>query len=162
MTVRKLVACGLLVLLGMTPSGGVDAADPDGPAFLRDVRPIFKAHCFRCHGAGNTEGEFRLDRKPLAFKGGETGKVIVAGQAADSLLVQMIRGRGPGDSRMPPEGEGRGLRPDEIRVITEWINRGAAWPDGIDDQADRLSLWSLRPIRRPKIPTVQDLSLIHI
>ena len=156
MTVRKLVVCGLLVLLGMTPSGGVDAADPDGPAFLRDVRPIFKAHCFRCHGAGNTEGEFRLDRKPLAFKGGETGKAIVAGQAADSLLVQMIRGRGPGDSRMPPEGEGRGLRPDEIRVITEWINRGAAWPDGIDDQADRLSLWSLRPIRRPKIPTVQD------
>ena len=48
------------------------------------------------------------------------------------------------------------MRPDEIRVITEWINRGAAWPDGIDDQADRLSLWSLRPIRRPKIPTVQD------
>ena len=122
MTVRNLVSCGLLVLLGMTPSGGVDAADPDGPAFLRDVRPIFKAHCFRCHGAKNTEGELRLDRKPLAFKGGETGKAIVAGKAAASLLVQMIRGRGPGDSRMPPEGEGRALRPDEIRVITEWIN----------------------------------------
>ena len=106
MTVRKLVVCGLLVLLGMTPSGGVDAADPDGPAFLRDVRPIFKAHCFRCHGAGNTEGEFRLDRKPLAFKGGETGKAIVAGQAADSLLVQMIRDVVRGIRGCRPRGKG--------------------------------------------------------
>ncbi len=153
MMVRNLPGWGLLALLMVGATGGVDAAEP---AFLRDVRPIFKAHCFRCHGAKNTEGELRLDRKPLAFKGGETGKAIVAGKAAASLLVQMIRGRGPGDSRMPPEGEGRALRPDEIRVITEWINQGAAWPDGIDDQADRLSLWSLRPIRRPKIPAVQD------
>ncbi|MCH2591345.1 MAG: DUF1549 domain-containing protein, partial [Planctomycetales bacterium] len=150
------------VVLVVMVSGGVGhgvAAEPvksQGPDFLRDIRPIFKAHCFRCHGPGTNEGEVRLDRKPLAMKGGETGRALVPGHAEKSLLVRLVEGRGPGDARMPPEGEGRALRPAEIRLITEWINRGVAWPDGIDDQADRLSLWSLRPIQRPEVPRVED------
>lgn len=153
------VAWAVVAMMASGGVGHVSAAEPvrpQGPDFLRDIRPIFKAHCFRCHGPGNNEGEFRLDRKPLAMKGGETGQALVPGQAETSLLVRLVKGHGPGDTRMPPEGEGRALRPDEIRLITEWINRGAAWPDGIDDQADRLSLWSLRPIRRPKVPRVGD------
>jgi len=163
--VNKLL-CGRempLLLVAVLAGGGIAvAADPPvAPNFLRDVRPIFKAHCFRCHGAGSSEGEFRLDRKPLAMKGGETGRAIEPGKADLSLLVRLIEGHGPGDARMPPEGEGRGLRQKEIRLIRDWINRGAAWPDGIDDQADRLSLWSLRPIRRPQIPSVTDASWVQ-
>jgi mono/diheme cytochrome c family protein len=152
-----------LLLVAVLAGGGfARAADTDvGPDFLRDVRPIFKAHCFRCHGSGSSEGELRLDRKPLAMKGGETGRAIEPGQAAASLLVRLIEGRGPGDARMPPDGEGRGLRQKEIRLIRDWINRGAAWPDGIDDQADRLSLWSLRPIRSPPIPRVHDATWVQ-
>jgi len=152
----------LLLVAVLAGAGSAVAADPPvGPDFLRDVRPIFKAHCFRCHGSGSSEGELRLDRKPLAMKGGETGRAIEPGKAAASLLVRLIEGRGLGDARMPPEGEGRGLRQKEIRLIRDWINRGAAWPDGIDDQADRLSLWSLRPIRRPSIPSVTDASWVQ-
>jgi len=140
----------------LVTAGTSQAADePVGPAFLREVRPILKAHCFRCHGPSSSEGELRLDRKSLALKGGETGAAIQIGRPGASLLVQMIEGRGPGDSRMPPEGEGRALRAAEIRLIRDWIKKGARWPDGIDDDADRLSLWSLRPIRRPPIPRVQ-------
>ena len=36
-----------------------------GPTFERDIRPIFKAHCFHCHGGeGETKGglDLRLRR----------------------------------------------------------------------------------------------------
>ena len=104
------VAWAVVAMMASGGVGHVSAAEPvrsQGPDFLRDIRPIFKAHCFRCHGPGNNEGEFRLDRKPLAMKGGETGRALVPGQAETSLLVRLVKGRGPGDARMPPEGEGR-------------------------------------------------------
>ena len=89
--VRNRFGWALVSLLLTGGVGGVEAADPaNGPGFLRDVRPIFKAHCFRCHGAANFEGEFRLDRKRLAMKGGETGAAIVPGKAAASLLLKIF------------------------------------------------------------------------
>lgn len=31
---------------------------------------------------------------------------------------------------MPPEGEP--LSADEIRTLTQWVDAGAVWPDGVD------------------------------
>ena len=39
--------------------------------FERDIRPIFKASCIKCHGAeGKPKGQFRLDVRAAAFRGG--------------------------------------------------------------------------------------------
>ncbi|MFP6769636.1 MAG: DUF1549 domain-containing protein, partial [Planctomycetaceae bacterium] len=145
-----------LAALVVPASGLSTAAGEPSVDFLRDVRPILKAHCFRCHGAGNQEGGLRLDRKPQAFKGGDNGPVIVPRKSAASLLVRLVTGKGPGGTRMPPRDGGRALRANEVAVLRAWIDRGAVWPDGIDDKADRLSLWSLRPITRPAVPRVKD------
>jgi hypothetical protein len=58
-------AIALLVLVA-----AVSACEPEKPAmpsFARDVAPIFKAHCVRCHGAGgtlNAEPRDPMDARP--------------------------------------------------------------------------------------------------
>src|SRR5687768_7332508 len=31
--------------------------------FIKDIRPIFEANCYKCHGPDKQKGEFRLDVK---------------------------------------------------------------------------------------------------
>jgi hypothetical protein len=43
----------LFLLLTLGGLGACSPARPDTPTFAADVRPIFVAHCTRCHGAGD-------------------------------------------------------------------------------------------------------------
>ena len=60
--------------------------------FIKDVRPIFEARCFACHGPTKQKGNLRLDRKATIAKGGESGAVVTPGKSADSLLVKHLSG----------------------------------------------------------------------
>jgi len=35
-------------------------ADKKGVTYVRDIRPLFEASCFRCHGEDRQKGELRL------------------------------------------------------------------------------------------------------
>jgi hypothetical protein len=97
-----------------------------GVDFTRDVQPIFAQSCYSCHGAKAQLGGLRLDAKTTALAGGQSGKAIVAGKSADSLLLQRILGSGE-QARMPMGG--KPLPPDKIAIIRQWIDAGAEWPD---------------------------------
>jgi uncharacterized membrane protein len=97
--------------------------------FAKDIQPIFKAHCYECHSAEKDLASLRLDTKEAAFKGGDSGKVIVPGKSQESLLVQRISGSEAG-LRMPP---GKPLGDAEIALIRDWIDQGASWPDSATD-----------------------------
>src|SRR6266705_2635997 len=71
--------------------------------FERDVRPIFEATCWRCHGPERPKSHFRLDNRESALKGGENGVDILPGDSAKSPLIQYIARLVP-DLEMPPEG----------------------------------------------------------
>src|SRR4051812_31108027 len=63
--------------LPASASGSVD--------FSRDIRPIFEKSCHSCHGPQKQKGEFRLDLKSAALKGGETySPAIRPGDSAGS------------------------------------------------------------------------------
>src|SRR5215831_7812233 len=93
--------------------------------FVKDIQPILKAHCYECHSAEKDLASLRLDTKEAAFKGGDSGKVIIPGKSKDSLLIQRITGS-EGGLRMPP---GKPLSEAEIELIRKWIDEGASWPD---------------------------------
>ncbi len=58
-------------------------------SFERDIRPIFKAYCFDCHGSeAEHKGELDLRLRRLVAKGGESGPAIAPGDATASLLVR--------------------------------------------------------------------------
>jgi mono/diheme cytochrome c family protein len=89
--------------------------------FDREIRPLLKERCVECHGPEKQKADLRLDAKPHAFKGGESGAAIVPAKSSASPLFQRITASG--DKRMPPKGEP--LTADQIAKIKAWIDSGA-------------------------------------
>ena len=58
------------------------------------------------------------------LKGAEAGRSCVPGKPDESPLIEAIRYEG--DVQMPPKGK---LKDEEIAALTEWVKRGALWPD---------------------------------
>ncbi len=141
----------------------VSTAGAERLTYEHDIRPIFRAHCFDCHGASEEiEGELDLRLVRLMIRGGDSGPAIVASKPDESLLVDRIRS---GD--MPP-GPSH-LSDQEIDTIERWIASGSktARPEpakigpGLGITPEERSFWSFQPIHRPALPvlTKRDESL---
>jgi|694.fasta_scaffold01287_33 uncharacterized membrane protein/mono/diheme cytochrome c family protein len=91
------------------------------------VRTILAHSCYDCHGPEKVKGDLRLDHIDLIMKGGESGPVVVPGNANASELYKRISLPEGHEDIMPSKG--KKLTEQEIRVIALWINTGAAWPD---------------------------------
>ncbi len=79
------------------------------------VGPLLQTRCAVCHGANGQKG---LDVTTYAglMKGSVSGPVIVAGDPAGSLLVQVQSAAQPHFSQ---------LTSDELKVVNDWIQAGA-------------------------------------
>ncbi|MGB4738354.1 MAG: c-type cytochrome domain-containing protein, partial [Fuerstiella sp.] len=73
-----------VVALTTTPA----AADSKLEFFETSIRPVLIERCSQCHGAHKQNGGLRVDSLAALLKGGDTGPAIVAGNAADSLLIK--------------------------------------------------------------------------
>ena len=127
--------------------------------FAHDIRPLLEKHCYACHAGEQAKSGLRLDLKAAAFKGGDGwGAAIVPGNADESPLVQFARGDDP-DLRMPPEESAvPPLAEHEVKMLVEWVNAGAVWPDGIDTATvvDKTDHWAFKAVQRPTVPSVRD------
>lgn len=131
--------CGLLTVLlmalGLSSVCGAEVdparlppAAPRPVDYDRDVRPLFEAACFRCHGPEMPKSGFRLDNRESALKGGKLGVAIRPGQSAESPLIHYVA-RLVEDLEMPPAGKGDPLTPEQVGVLRAWIDQGAPYPD---------------------------------
>ncbi|MFM7134134.1 MAG: c-type cytochrome domain-containing protein [Planctomycetota bacterium] len=103
------------------------ALSPADEFFLREVRPIFEAHCFECHGPRKQKGGLRMDTKAWLFNGDAEEWTVLPGPGAESKLhIRVALDRADPDA-MPPEGDG--LSAEEIAKIRKWIDDGAAYPE---------------------------------
>jgi hypothetical protein len=133
------------------------AAPPD---FAREIAPLLREHCVKCHGPEKQKGGLRFDVKGEALKKGDSGeRSIVPGKSAESELLRRVTSTDK-DLRMPSEGEP--LTPEQIDLLRRWIDGGADWPDGgkpaakgemIVTAEDRRH-WSFRPLGSPAPPDI--------
>ena len=105
------------------PSPAVPVAEP--LLFADAIQPILRRNCGSCHGPEKAKGKLRLDSLAAALKGGENGPALVAGAAAQSLLVKRLRLPLSDDKHMPPEGKPAPTA-EEIALVEFWIDRGAS------------------------------------
>ena len=103
------------------------AAENDTPRadLSRQVRSLLGERCVSCHNASFQTANLRLDQKEATFRGGDSGPVILPGNASESLLIRRITGSELG-LRMPPTGA---LPSQEIELLRTWIDQGADWPE---------------------------------
>jgi uncharacterized protein DUF1553/uncharacterized protein DUF1549/cytochrome c len=91
--------------------------------FVRDLEPIFRANCVKCHGFEKPQAQLRLDSETAVLRGGVSGKVIVPGKSGESLLIKRLLGFGD-IPRMPLNGDP--LPTEKINLIRAWIDQGAS------------------------------------
>ncbi len=87
---------GLTLLIGASSSGFAGEVE-----FNRDIRPILRETCFRCHGpdSASRKADLRLDQREDAIKAG----AIVPGKLDESELIARILSDDP-EEVMPPAG----------------------------------------------------------
>lgn len=73
-----------------------------GITFAKDILPILKESCVRCHGAQRPKAGLRLDTLEGVMDGTENGSVLKAGDSVGSLLVKSVSQLDP-RSAMPPK-----------------------------------------------------------
>lgn len=125
------------------------ASTKTGVTYAKDIKPLFEASCVQCHGAprpggdarrGGPKGGLRLDNLEDVLKGGEEGKVVVAGDSAKSKLVISVAQLNPKTAMPPKPREGRGgqgapgapqrepakpLTAEQVGLVRAWIDQGA-------------------------------------
>ncbi|HVV99806.1 MAG TPA: DUF1549 domain-containing protein, partial [Planctomycetaceae bacterium] len=151
---RVTFACALLCSLAV---GRLWAQDVP-VVFERDVRPIFKTHCFHCHGEGDElKGALDLRLRRTALKGGDTGPGIVPGKHAESLLFERIEA-----GEMPPGN--KPVPAAQRTLIARWIDAGAPTAAAEPEDVAQVSpisdverrFWSFQPVVRPAVPAVRQ------
>lgn len=130
------------------------AAAGEAVDYLQQIKPLLVKRCYACHGALKQNAGLRVDTAALIQQGAESGPVVVAGDAAKSRLIEVVLRTG--DVKMPPEGEGASLTADEILLLKQWINSGAAGPADELPQADPRDWWSYRRPQRAAVPGVKN------
>src|SRR5688572_17879711 len=130
--------------------------------FETKVRPVLANNCYKCHGVDKQGNKLRLDGIATILAGGESGKAIVPGKPAESLLVEAINYE---SLEMPPDGK---LKAEEIAALTDWVKMGAPWPPGEKPAAARTgrqpgvitdedrAFWSFQPPREAAVPSLSD------
>ncbi len=96
------------------------AFDEKAHFFETRVAPLLARHCLECHDAATREGGLSLAREDSAKAGGDSGKVLVPGKAADSPLWAAVESESMPLERPP-------LSDDEKKVLRQWIDDGASW-----------------------------------
>lgn len=126
-----------------------------GADYERDVKPLLRSRCFACHGALKQAASLRLDTGASIRQGGDSGAAVVAGQPAQSLLMEKVSAA-EASERMPPEGAP--LTAAQIELLREWIHEGAQSPESEQPEADPREHWAFQPPRRVEAPSSPDPS----
>ncbi len=87
------------------------------------IQPILQSKCYNCHGPNKQKGKLRLDEPSFIDKGGEDGKVMVAGSAGESEMIKRLLLPLDNEDHMPPKEKPQ-LTKAQIELLNWWINGG--------------------------------------
>ncbi len=137
-------------LIALREQGPVDFTPDQQLEIYTQVKTIFAHNCYSCHGAEKIKGDLRLDVKKFAFRGGKSGKDIIAGDPNNSEIIRRLNL--PADHKEAMPSKGKRLTADEIALVSAWIEKGAVWPD-VADKKMVFPVAAMAP-RMPGLPVI--------
>ena len=93
------------------------------PKYDKDILPVLKQNCAKCHGKEKPKGKFRLDTFAELQKGADGEPVIMAKKPDESLLYKLINLPVSDEDRMPNKGDP--LSKPVTDLVRRWIEQGA-------------------------------------
>ena len=152
-------ALGLLAL-GVSLFAG-HSAKADDVEFNRDIRPILRETCFRCHGpdSGSRKADLRLDKREQAIEAG----AITPGKLDESELIARILSDDP-EEMMPPPKSHKSLNAGQKELLKRWVASGAEYqphwafiaPNKVEPPKVKDANWSKNPIDRFLLAKMQE------
>lgn len=131
-----------------------DSARAQTPDFEREIVPLLKAHCWKCHGDPTRKGGLDLRTKAALLRGGESGPAVVAESMEESLLLTVV-GRG----EMPPKPNAK-LTAAQVTLLKNWVAAGAPGAEGtavVNPTLERgRGHWAFQKLMRPETPSVKE------
>lgn len=126
-----------VLALGVSTTSTSSAQDAGKVDFEKQLLPILKESCFKCHEKEHEDngkikkpkGGLRLDSAAAITKGGKEypDENVVAGKPDASWLVKTMALPDTDDMAMPPEGKGDRVSAANIDLIKKWITEGASF-----------------------------------
>ncbi len=113
-------------------------------SFVRDIAPTIVNLCTGCHRGNDPNSGLNVETFENLMRGGDSGRVIVAGNLDGSRLWQLV---GAGEQPRMPQGQARITRKFHADLKT-WIEEGAKF-DGGDAKT---------PLRQ-LVPTEDELAM---
>jgi hypothetical protein len=145
----------LLLAVAATARAGEPSAEP---TFDRDIQPVIKTRCIKCHGPIKPKGKLNLSGPRSLARGGESGPAVEPGSPEDSALWERLSA-----DEMPPKPD-EPLSRDEKALIRRWIEHGArGLPRAGDFQSTGPGAdhWAFAPASDPRPPTPAESSRVR-
>jgi hypothetical protein len=148
------LAAPCLILMACSAASAADKPSHD---FEKDILPLFKTHCLKCHGADTQQAALDLRTRGTTLRGGETGPAISPGSPENSLLWIKVAA-----DKMPP-GKTK-LTTAEKELIRAWLENGAkssAAATVVENTGDKQvtnadrQFWAFKKPVRPAVPVVK-------
>jgi uncharacterized membrane protein len=128
----KLTLAAIAAAFSFSTASAQDAVD-----FEKQILPILKESCFKCHEKEHEDkgkikkpkGGLRLDSAAAILKGGKEypDENVVAGKPDASWLLKTMALPDTDEMAMPPEGKGDRVSAENQALIKKWIASGASF-----------------------------------
>ena len=131
------------------------AASTAEDLFAKTIQPTLTQKCVGCHGEANTFAKLDLRTREAMLIGGSRGPALVPGDAAKSLLFQVLDHT---DALQMPPGEK--LPAETLAAFRTWIDGGAPFSKTTQAEVDwgkytPADLWAFYPLKRADPPQVE-------
>ncbi len=134
--------------IGLATLPAYCAVSDDVPHFDRDIMPLIKMHCVKCHGPLKREGHLNLSTPFEIVRGNDRGAVIAPHDLEASRLWKQVE-----SDAMPPESP---LTESQKSIIERWIRAGSPGLPTIALNTNPSEHWAFRPHGTAVIPTVAE------
>ena len=105
------------------------ASDKKDVTYATDIKVIFDTSCVKCHSGDKPKAHLKMDTLEGVLKGTKQGKIVTPGDSAGSIIIKSVAHLTKDhDLWMPPLKNKAGIKPltpEQIGLISAWINQGA-------------------------------------
>jgi mono/diheme cytochrome c family protein len=129
----SIIGMGAMITIGFGLTFLSQATAADTPvSFEKQVMPIFVKNCTVCHspgGLGEITSALDLTNYKELRMGSAGGVALVPFHADRSPMMRYLKdnwdSKNPEALKMPPPPYGGRLSPQDLKVISDWIDQGA-------------------------------------